>query len=132
MRGTCMHTVTTRQVKGKGRGKLLGYPTVNLVVPPNFSMRQGIYAAWVTIDGKRWQGALHFGPVPTFDQKDVSLEVFLLDATGGELMGTETKDILVEFVQFLREIHSFSSQEDLKAQIAKDVEETQKILNPNL
>ena len=67
----------TRQVKGKGRGKLLGFPTINLEIPPGFNIEEGIYAGRVWISKKQFKGAFHYGPVPTFHEKDKSLEVFL-------------------------------------------------------
>ena len=81
-----MHIVS-RQVKGKGRGKVIGFPTINLDIPSGLSLEDGIYAAWVTIGDRRYKGALHFGPIPTFDETTKSLEVFLLDATEEELIG---------------------------------------------
>ncbi|MBI5619675.1 riboflavin kinase, partial [Candidatus Gottesmanbacteria bacterium] len=82
--------ITSRQIKGKGRGKLLGFPTINLEIPEGLTLKEGIWAVWVTIAGKRYGGALHFGPVPTFREREKSLEVFLLDASEAELAGVES------------------------------------------
>ena len=100
------------------------FPTLNLVIPPQFSAEKGIYAGWVWIRGKQYPGAFHFGPIPTFGESAVSLEVFLIDT---ELAETPTK-IEFEFVKRLREIRSFPNPEELAAQIAKDVGDARKIL----
>jgi len=57
------------QTKGKGRGKLMGFPTINLKIPANFELEDGIYAAKVNIENKVFVGALHYGPVPTFNEE---------------------------------------------------------------
>ena len=57
---------TSKVIKGRGRGREIGYPTLNLGIPRNFSVRQGVFAGWVIIDGHQYPGAFHFGPVPTF------------------------------------------------------------------
>lgn len=43
-------TFTANVIKGKGRGKELGFPTINLAVPENFNLKPGIYACWVKLD----------------------------------------------------------------------------------
>lgn len=126
-----MTLIATRQVKGKGRGKLLGFPTVNCVIPSSLTISHGIYAVQVIVDGVRLQGAAHFGPVPTFDQKDPTLEIFFLDVHDEDLAGIEHKEFSVEFVARLRDVQFFSAQEDLIAQMTRDVAETRKILSTN-
>lgn len=123
--------ITTRQVKGKGRGKLLGFPTVNCVIPSGFTISHGIYAVLVAVDGVRLQGAAHFGPVPTFNQADPTLEIFFLDAHDDDLAGIEHREFSVEFVSRLRDVQFFASQGDLIAQMTKDVEEVRKVLSSN-
>lgn len=120
--------IVSRQIRGKGRGKLLGYPTINLEIPSAFELEEGIWAAWVTIKGKRYGGALHFGPIPTFGEEAKSLEVFLLDTADDDLTGTEDASIEVDPVARLRDILSFDSPEALARQIENDVAEVCDIL----
>ena len=120
--------ITSRQIRGKGRGKLLGYPTINLEIPGGLALKEGIWAAWVVIRGKRYQGALHFGPVPTFDEEAKSLEVFLLDAADDELVGVEKEAVELTPVARLRNIEKFEITEALTSQIARDVEDTRRAL----
>ena len=117
------------QVKGKGRGKLLGYPTINLEIPKNLELLDGIYAVRVYIDGSTFMGALHSGPIPVFDETKKTLEVFLIDADPNNLPG-QIPELEIEIIKYLRPVMNFQNQEGLAEQIGKDVEETKKILNP--
>ncbi len=114
---------TSRQIKGKGRGKLMGFPTINVEIPVNFNEEEGIYAVLVWINEKTYKGAMHFGPVPTFNELSRSLEIFVIDAKDTDLKLSKNMVISFELVEKIRDIISFSSQEELTNQIQKDVEE---------
>ena len=111
-------------VKGHGRGKLLGFPTFNLVIPTDFNYQHGIYAAWAWINDTRYQAAMHFGPVPTFAESDSTLELFLLNYTDEVVV----KSIEVEPVKYLREILAFPNSQSLAEQIGEDVVRTKELL----
>lgn len=66
----------TQQIKGQGRGHQIGFPTINLEIPSDLVLDEGVYASWVTINDVPYKGALHYGAIPTFDQEDRSIEVF--------------------------------------------------------
>lgn len=112
-------------IAGKGRGKQMGFPTLNLSIPDPLPYTHGIYAGWVWIDGARHPGAFHFGPIPVFREQKVSLEVFVIDTI------LEKIPVAVEFelVVYLRAIEHFADTATLAAQIKKDVERTRKILD---
>lgn len=114
----------SRQVKGKGRGKLLGFPTINLEIPKDFRLINGIYAVKVFIKGQEFIGALHSGPVPTFNEPGNTLEVFLINITDDQLPDTKNIDIEIEIIKYLRAIKNFPDQADLIKQMEKDVEDT--------
>ncbi len=109
---------------GAGRGAGLGYPTANIEPEKELLPSPGIYAAFVDVDGARYQGALNIGAKPTFGDYTSTFEVFLLDFAG-DLRG---KKINVLFVEKLRDIVKFDGPESLKRQIAADVEKTKQIL----
>lgn len=122
----------SHQVKGDGRGKHLGYPTLNLVVPSQIPLAHGIYAAKITIEGKKYQGALHFGPVPTFAKTATTLEVYLLDATAvPEKVLTGKLPIEVEIIARLREVITFKTKAELVAQISQDVQAVKSLIPIN-
>jgi riboflavin kinase/FMN adenylyltransferase len=112
---------------GAGRGAGLGYPTANIEPEKELLPPPGIYAAFVTVDGNQYMGALNIGAKPTFEDYTSTVEVFLLDYAG-DLRG---KKINVLFVEKLRDIVKFDGPESLKRQIAADVEKTKEILKQN-
>ena len=109
---------TTTHIRGKGRGKILGYPTINMKVPVDFDLPDGIYASWVTIGKNRYGGALHWGPIPTFKEEVKSLEVFVLD---GDLEFVDISVVSVDIIKKIRDIMYFPTVDALTAQIASDV-----------
>ena len=119
---------TTGQIKGHGRGKFLGFPTINLAVPGNFELADGIYAVWITIAGTRFRGAMHWGPIPTFDEKTKSLEVFVLGIGEHELSNADMSRIFVEPVERLRDVVKFDSVDDLTRQMEKDAAHVRSLL----
>jgi len=113
-------------VSGKGRGKRITFPTLNLEIPMPFPYTEGIYAGWVFIHNEKYKGAFHFGPVPTFNETIRTLEVFLLD----KKLKTPPKKISFELIERVREIRMFDSPEALIQQIEKDVQSVNQILIP--
>lgn len=110
----------TTTVRGHGRGRMLGFPTVNMIVPENIPLilQQGVYAARAVIKGEEYNGALFYGPVPTFDETEIMLEIYLLD-TSAFYLG-EDEDIEIEIVKFIRPVMKFDVPELLIAQMQKD------------
>ena len=50
------------------RGRELGYPTANLSPEvEGFIPADGVYAAWLVVDGQRYGAAVSIGNNPTFD-----------------------------------------------------------------
>ncbi len=97
-------------------------------IPKNFVLQDGIYAVWVTLNGTKFRGALHWGPIPTFDEKEKSLEVFLLGVGEHELSHANIGSILVEPVERMRDVIKFPSVDTLTQQMEKDVLEVRRIL----
>lgn len=103
--------------KGFGRGRLLRFPTLNLITPSHFPYIYGVYGGWVYLKKQAFLGAFHYGPVPTFTQTTPSLEAFLLNTH----LTTHPDRIKLEFSFRLRSIKSFLSPKALTQQISKDV-----------
>ena len=106
------------RVPGKGRGKQLGFPTVNLRVPENLQLPHGIYACWVRMAGDVYPAALHYGPVPAFGEEEPSLEVHVLD----QLLEFTPDRVEVEVVRWIRPVQAFDSPDQLRDQIRRDLE----------
>ena len=112
-------------VKGVGRGRSLGFPTINLGVPPGRAVPgDGVYATWVYIGGSRHMAATSVGPRPTFHDGERTVEAFVLDFDG-DLYDQEVR---MEFAARLRGQTKYESPQALREQIGRDVEETRRLL----
>ena len=67
--------------------------------------------------------AVNLGPTPTFGEKGLKVEAHLLDFHG-PLYGEPIED---DFLARLRDIQRFASVEQLKEQLARDVERTRAV-----
>lgn len=110
-------------VTGDQRGGTLGFPTANLavassVVVPGF----GIYAGAV---GDR-RAAVSIGVNPHYGGTERRVEAYLLDWEG-DLYGSR---LVIELWQRLRDERAFESEDELVAQIARDVEQTRNAVRP--
>ncbi len=108
-------------IQGNKNGHKLGFPTSNLKVKPHLIMPKfGVYKSDLIVDDKVYKSVTNFGIRPTIDDDKKPLyETHILDYQGGELYG---KKITVKFKDFIRDEKKFESLEELKAQIALDVE----------
>ena len=116
--------VRGRVEPGAGRGKGLGFPTLNLELAPGQDPRHGIYAMRVAIDGRSYPAAGYIGSRPTFGGSDSVLEAYLLDFTG-DLYG---KEVEAELIAFLRPDQTFATPEALSVQMRADCEAARAIL----
>jgi riboflavin kinase / FMN adenylyltransferase len=110
-------------VIGNARGGTLGFPTANLSVRPDLVVPSfGIYAGSAL--GHR--AAVSIGTNPHYGGRERRIEAFVLDFEG-DLYGQR---LIVELWRRLRDERAFESEEELVAQIARDVEETRRAERP--
>ncbi len=121
-------------IHGHGRGHGLGFPTANLDVGISLVPKVGIYATWVSVKDDYWKepylsyaAVTNVGYVPTFENLTLSIESFILDGNP-QLYDTH---IRLSFVQYIRNEQKFSSMDELKSRIAKDVTLAKEILRAN-
>lgn len=117
-----------RVVKGAGRGKKLGVPTINL--DPSVLLRtsagsagdlkEGIYVCRAYLPDPFW-GVMHFGPRPVFGEAEVTWEVMLFDYKEGEVPSI----IDVEIYKYLRAVMNFETPNLMLLQIEKDIAEAE-------
>ena len=111
---------------GTGTGSRIGYPTANFAITPNKLVpHNGVYAVWVDIDGRAYQGAMNVGYRPTFGENRLTVEAFILDFEGDIYQ----KDVRARFVQRIRDEKKFDSVDALVTQISHDVERARAILH---
>jgi riboflavin kinase/FMN adenylyltransferase len=117
-----------RVVTGDQRGRLLGFPTANVVVPQSICLpADGVYAGWyMRPDGVAHACAINLGRRPTFyEHADHSLlEAHLIDFDG-DLYG---EDARLQFAHFLRSERKFDGMDALIAQLQHDVAQARAVL----
>lgn len=126
------YSIRGRVVRGAGRGRTIGIPTINLdspdprkLLPPD-----GVYAVTVQIAGRgtgdrEYGGMMNQGPRPTFGEQARTLEIHLFDFDG-ELYG---ETVNVAWVRRLRDVQTFASREALVAQLERDRQAARASLN---
>jgi riboflavin kinase/FMN adenylyltransferase len=113
-----------RVIHGHARGKGLGFPTANLEVTQDLYPKDGVYAATVIVDERRYDGVVNVGTNPTFGDEQLGVEIFLFDYQG-DLYG---KELQVYLVEKLRDEQTFPSADLLVNQIEQDIRKAKEIL----
>ncbi len=107
---------------GRGVGHTLGFPTVNLrFAKGKLHLREGVYAGKADTVFGTYPAIVNVGPRPTFGIGAYGTEAHL-KGFSGNLYGTR---VCVYPQKFLRPIQSFSSREELIAQLMRDLESTE-------
>jgi riboflavin kinase/FMN adenylyltransferase len=115
---------------GDARGRTIGFPTANMHLDEDESLAFGVYAVRVRIlDDAGWvtgrhDGVANFGIRPMFRVTQPLLEVHLFDFSG-DLYG---RDLVVEFVAWLRSEEKFGGLEALVTQIIADAATAKAVL----
>ena len=114
------YTLTDQVRHGKKLGSRLGFPTLNLHIPPgNVVPAFGVYAARVWVEGEVFSSAVNVGVRPSVDDEGtITVEGTLLDFTG-DLYG---KTVRMEFYRHLRPEQKFESLDALRTQVLHDIE----------
>ncbi len=114
-------------VSGYRMGRTIGFPTANIAVdtPNKLLPKEGVYAVWVFLLGKRYKGMLYIGKRPTLQNGDnQTVEVHILDFDG------DIYDDLISvfFMYRVRENIKFDGMEALRDQLIKDREVVSSLL----
>ena len=110
--------------KGKQLGKKIGFATANIDIKDYILACPGVYAVRIkmTNNSKIIKGIANLGYRPTFNGKKILLEVHLFNFSGN----LYDKDLLVEFLKFIRKEKKFKNMDQLKKQIKTDLLVAQK------
>jgi riboflavin kinase/FMN adenylyltransferase len=126
---TAAYRLTGTVVTGARRGATLGFPTANLDAIATLLPAQGVYAARALAADPRggprrsWPAAVHIGPNVSFGGTAVSVEVHLI-GFAGDLYGSSLD---VDFLERLRDTRRFASVDELRMQLAADVEAAERV-----
>ena len=109
--------------RGRGEGTRLGFPTLNTHPTPEILLpKKGVYHTEARIGSTLYTALTNVGTCPTFDERELHLETYLLDFSGN----LYDEEISIYFIDYLREEKRFSSEKELIMQINVD---KNKILN---
>lgn len=117
--------LTGKIVRGHGIGKTLGYPTVNMAVPPGKLLpKEGVYSGMARFDHHSHPGMIYIGARLTFNDLTLSVEVNLLDFDGT----VDSDHATATLLDYIRPPEKFKSKEDLIEQMKNDEHEIKKRL----
>ena len=123
------YTILGRVEHGEHVGTQLGFPTANLVLVDNKQLvpAAGAYAVKVRMEHSvEWKhGMMNIGMRPTFDGHKRTLEVHVF-RLNEDLYGQQ---LLVSFIERLREEQRFENVESLISQLQQDAVLAEQILN---
>jgi riboflavin kinase / FMN adenylyltransferase len=112
-------------VIGKRVGRKLGFPTANFKIHDGALPPYGIYAVRAMYKKKLYNGVMNVGFRPTLeDNNPPNLELNLFDFN----QNIYGKYVEIFFIQKIRHEEKFNNLEELKKQIAEDIEVAEKIL----
>lgn len=124
-----------KAIPGRGIGKKLGFPTLNMKKPTQVIPAEGVYAGFVVIgqtiedvlaSQERIPAVYSVGQARTYGEEfPLLIEAHLLIENVGDLIG---KYMAMDFIQRLRSQHKFKTPAELSTQIAKDCEKAKAVL----
>jgi phosphoribosyl 1,2-cyclic phosphate phosphodiesterase len=112
--------LTGEVIGGTGTGRRVTFPTLNLAAEQGMLPGRGVYITRTCLDGEQRsrRSVTNIGMRPTFDGSALAIETHLLDS---QLPATP-KHMEVRFWKRLRDEKKFNGPEELRAQIARDIE----------
>ncbi|OGH19492.1 MAG: hypothetical protein A3F31_03570 [Candidatus Levybacteria bacterium RIFCSPHIGHO2_12_FULL_38_12] len=116
-------TISGVVIKGKQRGKALGFPTANIPVKEN--VEQGIYISKTKVENNWFNSITFIGIAKTFDDSSFQAETYLLEFSQ-DLYG---RKIEIELIKKIRDNKKFRSTEELIKQMNKDKKEAEVYFN---
>lgn len=111
------HALAAPVMAGEQRGRTLGFPTLNLAIPPDKLLPpDGVWAVQVETPAGRFGGMMNQGHRPTFDDGRRLLEVHLFGFEGD----LYDRQVRVAWVAPLRPIRRFEGVQQLRQQLEHD------------
>jgi len=114
--------VKGKVIKGKRRGRKIGFPTCNIKLRNYIMPKLGVYSVIVETNYFKKQGIANIGYRPTFNGQNLLLEVNIF----GINKNLYNKEVNVNFIKFIRSEKKFKGLEQLKKQIKIDIIQVKK------
>lgn len=125
-----------RIISGKGKGRHLGFPTLNMEKTDQLIPAEGVYAGFAEVGNNCEQvvksqenlpAVFSIGRSETFGpEHSILIEAHLLIEGAARITGTW---LAMDFLKYIRPQQKFASESDLADQIAKDCQLAENILN---
>lgn len=114
-------------VGGAKKGRAMGFPTANIILDhPYDQLKNGVYAAEITIDEEKFSAMANVGVHPTVGSSPHKLLEVNIFNFNREIYG---KEVTVKLHNFIRGERKFESLSDLIKQITEDKITIEKITN---
>ena len=114
--------VKGKVIKGKRRGRKIGFPTCNIKLNDYIVPKLGVYSVIVKTNYFKKRGIANIGYRPTFNGQNLLLEVNIF----GINKNLYNKEVNVNFIKFIRSEKKFKGLEQLKKQIKIDIIQAKK------
>ena len=110
---------------GRKMGRKIGFPTCNIKLNDYVIAKPGVYAVNILINKnkKLLKGIANLGYRPTFNQKEILLEVHIFNFS----RNLYNKHLTIEFIDFIRKEKKFKNINQLKKQINLDIKKAKKL-----
>ena len=110
---------------GRKMGRKIGFPTCNIKLNDYAIAKPGVYAVNILINKnkKSLRGIANLGYRPTFNQKEILLEVHIFNFS----RNLYNKHLTIEFIDFIRKEKKFKNINQLKKQINLDIRKAKKL-----
>ena len=110
---------------GRKMGRKIGFPTCNIKLNDYVIAKPGVYAVNILINKnkKLLRGIANLGYRPTFNQKEILLEVHIFNFS----KNLYNKHLTIEFIDFIRKEKKFKNINQLKKQINLDIRKAKKL-----
>lgn len=116
-------------VHGKHLGRTIGFPTANVdILHRTSDDPDGVYAAFLDMDGKRYASMVNIGLHPTLPGGGKTVEVHIFDYADNAY----GKNVIVHTAAFIRPEKKFASVEALRTQLEKDKITAKTLLNAQI
>ena len=109
-------------IKGKKRGRKIGFPTCNINLKNYIMPKLGVYSVIAETKYFKKRGIANIGYRPTFNGQNLLLEVNIF----GINKNLYNKEIKIHFINFIRAEKKFKGLEQLKKQIKIDIIKSKK------
>lgn len=118
-------TICGKVIKGKQRGRILGFPTINIYVQNDIP--SGVYISKTKINEKTYPSVTFIGNPETYNEVSYKSETYLLNFS----QNVYDQTVTIHTLSKIRDSVKFSSQQELIQQIQKDILITQEFFRSN-